>query len=354
MSSKKTKIKLPTDLHKVRVRFYKNIYPNKDDIVIAKIKKKDNSIGYYMDLVEYEHKEALIVFGEVSRNNRKKVVFNTFNEETNYPLTVSEKIIKKIIIDNENSDFQTDSEDESDDDNKLNDSDDIDFSDPTIDVKIDLSNKVLIEQEKKNAMTRYAKYKQIHNVLHNYGSLLKLSNITTQKEANEIDKTDYKLYLETLAENTIWKYPPNEAIEIFNNIRNNMELYDTYFDEKDNNEIFKQAIIRSIPKTKYQLSCHINMQTLDINGIKVIQSALEEFIKNGIIAQVISSPEYLLKLEMTDMEKLEQKMDESIVKTTQFMANRMGFVQIIKCQLSNNLTDEIVDYKLPIMQPVST
>ena len=348
MSSKKTKIKLPTELRKVRIRYHKNKYPDKSDIIVAKIKKKDANIGYYMDMIEYENKEALIVYKEVCKSARKKYVFNTFNEEVNYPLVVSERIIKRI---HENSEFQTDSEGDSDNDN-ISDSEDINLNDPTIDVKIDLTNRTLSESEKKEAMFKYAKYKQIHNVLHTYGALLKQSTIQTQEEADSINDAEYKDYLETLAESTIWKYPRDETIEIFNSVRNNMDLYDNYFDEGENNDIFKQAIIKGIPKTKYQLTCMLKMQTLDINGINIIRNALDTIMKSGITTQIISAPEYLLKLEMTDMEKLEQKMNDAVLKTTQFMGNHMGFVQITKCQLSNNLTDDVKDYKLPFMQMV--
>lgn len=350
MSLKDTKIKLTVSLHKIRIRYYKNKYPKIDDIIIAKLKNKDEKVGYgyYMDLIEYENKEALIVYKEVSRNSRKKIVFNTFNPETNYPLVVSEQIVKRNHPD---SAFQTDSENEDDIEETFT-LDEYDINDPSMDVKIGLTNKVLSENDKKEAMIQYAKYKQIHNIVHNYGALLKLESVKSQEEIDNINVDEYKQFLEGLAENTIWKYPKDKAIEIFTEIRNDTDKVNTYFNEGENTETFIQAIIKSIPKTKYTVSCSIKMQTLDIDGINVIKSALENIVKNGISAQVISAPEYLLKIQLTDIEKIKTTLNEVLLQTTVFMGEHMGFVQIVKCEMSNNLTDMTEPLILSMMQSV--
>ena len=345
MSSKKTKIILPEVLHKVRIRFYQNKYPNKDDIVLAKLKTCDDNIGYYMNLIEYENKEALIVFKEIARSARKKIVLSTFNEDVNYPLVVSERIVRPI---NPDADFQTDSED-SDDESIMN---DYDVNDPSLDVKIDLSNKVLSEIQKNNAMEQYSKYKKIHDIVHTYGSMLKLNQMTTQEEADNINKDDYKDYLERLAVNTIWKYPKEKAIEIFTIIRNDMNTINEYFNEGDNTEIFKQAIMKNIPKTKYMVTCNLKMQTLDIDGINILRNVMENFQKQGITAQVISAPEYLIKMEMYDLEKIKSTLNDVLLETTKYMAEHTGFIQIVSCYMSNNVSDTINAITLPMMETV--
>lgn len=337
MSSNKKPLQLPNTLHKTKLRFYKEPYPSIDDAIVAKINKKNGNIGYYMDMVEYEDKEALILFKEVSRKAYKKVVFNTFNNDTNYPVVVSEKQVHKMS--NDESDEELDSDDE------------IDYDDESLNVKIGLTNKNLNNDEKKEVMYNFNRYKQIHTLFHNFGGMLMLSTLKTQEDIDKIKSDDYKKFLENLANNTLWKYPRDKIVDIFHEIRNNTDKTSEYFEfeNPEHLDILKKAICKSIPKTKYTINCHIKMQTLDTEGINVIKNVLTNINKSGIIAQSISAPEYLLKLETGDPEKVKQKINDSLEETIKYMSEHLGFVEILNCNMSNNITNDIIDVKLPIM-----
>lgn len=327
---KKTKYQLPEWVHKIKIRFYKEIYPDENDNVIAKVRNLDNKIGYYMDLIEYDNKEAIVQFKQVARSTKIHIIKNTFSNEVPYPLMVMERSITKSKEDE--NEFDSDSDDE------------WDLTDESLDVRIFLTNRFLDESERKEVMTTFTRYKQIHSMLHNYGFMVKQALLTSQEEADNIDLDEYTKFLEGLAENTIWAYPKNEIVDIIHEIRNNIEKIDEYFELDDfHKEHFKNAICRSIPKTKYQGTCHIKMQTLEIEGVKVLKEALDMINKMGIKVQVISAPEYSLKMEAGDIEKIKDRFKTSLTDVATYMNQNMGFVQFVDCRVSNNMTEEIVN-----------
>ena len=48
-------------------RFYKNEYPNMDEVVLVKIKAVTD-VGYYVSLLEYDNMEGFILTSQMSRN----------------------------------------------------------------------------------------------------------------------------------------------------------------------------------------------------------------------------------------------------------------------------------------------
>jgi translation initiation factor 2 alpha subunit (eIF-2alpha) len=360
--SKKTKAKnkkptyvLPDWIHKIKLRFYENIYPEEGDIVIAKIKRNDENVGYYMDLIEYDNKEALIVFKEVARSSRINVIRNTFNNDTNYPLVVNERYIHRqyhrnnnLMINSEHNESLSENIQKHIDDYEEIDSDEeVDFKDESVQVNIDLTNRGLSDDDKKEAMKNFNKYKQVHTMLHTYGFILKQNQLTSQEEANNVKVSDYKQFLEQLAKDTIWKYSRNEIYDIIHSIRDDLSKLKNYFElDAAHEQAFKLAICKSIVKTKYHVVCHIKMQTLEIGGIDVLKTALENISKSGINVQVISAPEYLLKMDMDDIDKIKDKMNQIISDVGSYMSQNLGFVQVIDCNATSNNSDELVTIKL--------
>jgi translation initiation factor 2 alpha subunit (eIF-2alpha) len=353
--NKKQNYVLPEWIHKIKLRFYENFYPEENEIVIAKIKRNDPKTGYYMDLIEYENKEALIVFKEVARSSRINIIRNTFNNDTNYPLLVNERCIRRQYFhDNDSIDeskqphiFLDNTEEQVDDYEDIDSDEEIDFTDELIQVNIDLSNRGLNDDEKKEATSNFTKYKQIHTMLHTYGFILKQNQLTSQEEANNINVNEYKQFLEQLAKDTIWKYPRKEIYDIIHNIRDDLSKLKDYFELDESHEkAFKLAICKSIIKTKYHVVCHIKMQTLEIGGIDVLKLALENIHKSGINVQVISAPEYLLKMDMGDLDKIKEKMTKVITDVGNFMSQNLGFVQVIDCNAISNLSEESIPIKL--------
>ena len=109
---------------------------------------------------------------------------------------------------------------------------------------------------------------------------------------------------------------------------------------------------KNIPKTKYMVTCNLKMQTLDIDGINILRNVMENFQKQGITAQVISAPEYLIKMEMYDLEKIKSTLNDVLLETTKYMADHTGFIQIVSCDMSNNVSDTINAITLPMMETV--
>ena len=54
-----------------RIRFYKKVFPNVDDIVIGKVVKIDHYV--HVELLEYENREAFISFDELSTKSIKNI-----------------------------------------------------------------------------------------------------------------------------------------------------------------------------------------------------------------------------------------------------------------------------------------
>lgn len=332
--AKKTKLKLPDWVHKIKIRYYKNIYPDVDDIVIVKLNELNEKIGCYMDMIEFENKEGIVPLKEIARSSRLHIIKNTFSNETCYPLVVTDRDVRRRQ--EEEEDYCEISDDE----------EEYDFTDPSLEVSIYLSNRVLPEEEQKKALKEYVRYKHVHSMLHNYGFMVKQSMLKSQEEADNIVLSEYTDFLQSLAENTIWKYPVDKIADIIQEIRDNPDKQDEYFELDDfHKEQFRNAINRSIPKTKYTGVCHIKMQTLEIAGIKVIQNALENINKTGINVQVISAPEYALKLETGDIEKIKDRFEAVLNETATYMNNHLGFIKMVDCKISNNMNENIVNVK---------
>jgi translation initiation factor 2 alpha subunit (eIF-2alpha) len=393
--NKKPIFMLPDWVHKIKIRYYKEIYPKIDDTVIARIKHIDFGIGYYMEMVEYADKEALIVLKEVSRNYRVNVVKHTLLPDNNYPLTVMDRTIKRIVtsygdstlnedgtlnednvlnednqtikppththnnllstnhqeldiqdIIKENEDDSNDSND-SDDYEEVDSDDDIDFTDDSINVRIDLSNRQLTEPEKKEANNFYTAYKHIHTMFHDYAFQLRQSTLTSQEEGDNIEVMEYHQFLENLALKTIWKYSKTDIVDIIHKIRDDIKLLDNYFELNDlEKNIFIRVLNRKILKTKYTITCIIHLQTIDIEGVKIIHEALGLLNTNDFNVKVISSPEYMIQLEMSLLSQLEDKFRQNIIEINKYMTAHLGFVQIKKCDITNNKNDNVVPFNL--------
>lgn len=330
---KQPKFKLPNWVHKIKIRYYKNIYPTENSIVIAKFNELNEKIGCYMNLVEYENKEGVIPLKEIARSFRLHIMKNTFMNEVCYPLVVTDIDVRK-----------TDEQEEIVYD--ISDDEEYDFTDKSLEVKLYLSNRILTEEDKKKHLYEYIRYKHVHNMLHTYGFMVKQALLKSQEEADNIILDDYIKFLEQLAHETIWKYPVNEIANIIHDIRDNIKKIDTYFDLDDfHKEHLRNAIYKSIQKTKYYGVCNIKMQTLEIEGIKIIQEVLDKINKTGITVQVVSAPDYILKLETGNIEKIKERFKTILTEIAQFMNEHLGFVQITDCNISNNMTDEIINVK---------
>jgi translation initiation factor 2 alpha subunit (eIF-2alpha) len=406
--STESQLTLPEWLHNIKIRFYKNKFPRQNEIVMAHIKRIDDDVGYYMELDEYSNMDALIVFREICRSYKEHDVMNTFSNNTIYPLTVNERSYRRtsntqsnnvktvvagipsstkhiskyyntsndtdneynltdINLDTHCSDVDKNTNDENvnneneNDENNENDNDDseneyeLDSDDETIEnidaseVNIDLSNRQLSDEEKTQAKYLYNKYKQIHSIVHNYAFALRTHMLKSDEEAKSINVDNYRNFLTDIAMKTLWKYPRDKIVDIMQTVRDNNNLIDDYFEFiPEEKKLFVQSLAKGLNKTKYELSCMLHLQTISINGINIIKTALENIDKTGLEVYVVSPPNYCIKGESGTLDKLQDKIKKVLKDTTDYMQSNFGLASTSECKITNNINEKIFNVDLQV------
>lgn len=352
--------KLPEWVHRIKIRFYKQLYPVADEVVMANINSQiEGSEGYYMNLIDYHNKEGLIVSKELSRSTRKKVLNQVFNHNNNYPLQVihirhnkdkediktpetepepeTEPNIADIEdIEDIESDIEEDTEvkltfnemtNDNPDDSYLKDSE----------TTIELSNKNLDEQEKASYTDWHGKYKIIHTILHDFGYQLKQWEINNLDHHEEIDIDKYKAYLESLALKTIWKYSRNSIIDIIQQIRDDESKIDQYFELSPiEKKMFIKCIKHHITQTQYSLNCNFTLQSLSLTGLEVIKNILAQFENAKFKVLVVSPPNYSLKMESNISDNIKTIFNETREKINKIASSNYSKIKYDICEITNN------------------
>ena len=133
------------------MRFYNNLYPNIDDIVICRVKRILND-AIYVSLLEYDNIEGMVQLANASTRRKKRSIC-LLKENKQYPLLVINVDIEKGYI--------------------------------------DLSNKYLAEEDKKDANENYTIYQRVIKIFKEF---------MFQKFGKEYDEDQYIYY----AIRTIW------------------------------------------------------------------------------------------------------------------------------------------------------
>lgn len=339
---------LPDWLHSVKIRFYKNKYPEKHDAVMGIIKSSEKNIGYHIDLIEYDNQDALLLFKDVCRSYNMKVISNTLKKDTMYPFTVTKKSVKSESTDTSTNvmimDDMDKPEEEPDFDREgYHEIDDDDDEEEEIigNVIIDISNRYLSVEEKDEAKNMFSKFKKVHSILHEFGFKLRQMELKSQEEADSIQIDDYKKYLEKLAHQTIWTRPEDEIFDICQQVRNNNTIADQYFKlPPDQLKLFIKVLNKVLIKTIYIIDCHFELRTINIDGVSVIKEALSLLKKDGYQVSVISSPNYLCKVTGSDVDVIKTKLKNSLIKLHQYIESKMGGLTLKDSPITNNQSSE--------------
>lgn len=226
------------------MKFYKNVYPNIDDIVICKINRIDNEL-IYVNLLEYNNIEGIVELKNASTRRKKKVKC-TLKINRKYPLLV-------INIDKEKC-------------------------------YIDLSNKYLSDEDKDNSLKKYNNYFLVLKIFKNF---MKLIN----KNYTEDDYINY-------ANKTIWNINKNKCYDyLLENYYAHTKFNSFNLNESENillNDSLKNIIGEFNIESKLIFTL-INPNYGGVLTIKKIFDNIHNYYNDSNIS-LVTTPEYEIKL----------------------------------------------------------
>ena len=237
------------------MRFYKNLYPDVDDIVICNvIDIIEESI--YVNLLEYGINGMVQLSNASSRRKKKSVCLLKINKQ--YPLLV-------IAVDKDKG-------------------------------YVDLSTKFLSEDDKNSANMKFIKYNKVLKIFNKFLEL-KLKNFTYE---------DYINY----AERTIWRIKNNECYDkLINYYYNNCEL-DLDLSEEEI-EILKKSIKFFYGDFKIKTELKFILSNPYFGGVKTIKDKLEEIMnKYNLELKIDNVPKYKIIVESDNKFSNENKLNE--------------------------------------------
>lgn len=256
------------------MRFYKNKYPDIDDIAIG-IPYETTDNGVYVRLPEYDDIEGMINLREVSEKRYRSIKqVITLNHE--YPLLV-------IRVDEEKQ-------------------------------YVDLSNKFIKKKDK--YMKRFKDYKVVFNIFKSFFRELVETGKVTEED------------IETYADKTIWKLKPKDIIPIFFSCKYEPEKLDAFDLTSEEKEILRKCINRSIVyDIKFDFT--FELASYEFNGVEKIKGILKDMEnifakhidKNDFSVSVQNIPNYSITGQWTP------STEENIKKAVEEIKEYMGTVQ---------------------------
>jgi len=237
------------------MRFYKNKYPDVDDIVICKvIEIIEESI--YVNLIEYGINGMVQLSNASSRRKKRSVCL--LKKDKQYPLLV-------IAVDKDKG-------------------------------YVDLSTKFLSDDDKENANNKYINYCKVLKIFN------KFMNLINQNFTEE----DYINY----ATKTIWSIRNDECYDkLINYYYNNCELSLDLVDEEI--ELFKNAIRCFCGNFVIKSELKFNLRNFNFGGVNEIKNKLEDISNNfDIDVKIDNVPKYKILLESDNKLNNETKLKE--------------------------------------------
>ena len=244
------------------MRFYNNIYPDVDDIVICRVKKIQND-AIYVSLLEYDNIEGMVQLANASTRRKKRSIC-LLKENKQYPLLV-------ITVDKEKG-------------------------------YLDLSNKYLAEEDKESANDRYSLYQKVNKLLKDY----------TEEQ--------YKEY----AEKSIWKLDKRKCYEeivnsYFNGTNLNFELSD------EDLEIFNEAVKSHCGEFQIASKLNFTLRNPNYKGVEIIRNTFDQIVdKYKLTVSIDDVPSYHVDIEShnkLDNENLLEEINHFLLEESK--TNRM-------------------------------
>jgi translation initiation factor 2 subunit 1 len=238
-----------------KCRMYRAEYPEPDDLVMVRV-NRINEIGAFVSLLEYNDKEGIILLSELSRRRMRSI---------NKHIRVGKKEVLQVLrVDKEKG-------------------------------YIDLSKKLLKEEDIIECTQTYQKSKTVHSIMTHVAELQTGDNILTLEEL--YNRVGWPLY-----ENF------GHAYEAFKKAVAGEEI----FEGIDASPEIKNNILKII---QHRLGCQpvkiqadIQVTCFSYEGIDAIKPALHAGLACGteeapIRIQLVTSPEYILLTSSTDPER---------------------------------------------------
>ena len=280
-------------------RFYKDLYPNIDDLVITKaVEIRPDCV--YVELLEYGNMRGMIGLKDISER-RLRSIKKIISIGKIYPLLV-------INVD---------------EDKKY----------------IDLSNKYITEKD--TALDKYNKFKILYNIV----------SCTSYELNKNKDSTEILI---NLLEKTLWKFEKDKCFEIFYSIKENNEKINIFDLTEEESRLLLKNINHSIQEKKYYGIMNYNMTCYEINSLDKIKNLLSHFTKIIEVNSIDSSqPDIILKIDTSPKYKIlynsNNKLD-IITNINELFSNIINYakehninVSKIDFKISNNLNNIIED-----------
>jgi translation initiation factor 2 subunit 1 len=238
-----------------KCRMYEAEYPDIDDLVMVRV-NRINEIGAFVSLLEYNDKEGIILLSELSRRRMRSI---------NKHIRVGKKEVLQVLrVDKEKG-------------------------------YIDLSKKLLKEEDIVECTQRYQKSKTVHSIMTHVAELQTGDNILTLEELYR--RIGWPLY-ETYghAYDAFKKAAAGEDI---------FEGLDAPAEIKDN---ILKTIQHRLGSQPVKIQADIQVTCFSYEGIDAIKPALRAGLTCGttdspIRIQLVTSPEYILLTSSTDHER---------------------------------------------------
>jgi translation initiation factor 2 alpha subunit (eIF-2alpha) len=231
--------------------YYKEQFPNIDDIVMCEVVKNDDA-GVHVNLVEYNNRPGFIPLEEVS-SKRVRNIHKILKEGDQYPLHV-------ISVDTQKG-------------------------------YIDLSNKYINNSsETLEFMEKFGVYKRC------------IGYIRTL--CHQLNKTEE---LQEYLQKTLHLIPRREVHEYLSECKYSFKLLDDLLLIDEEKELLQKILKEHIIEKKWNIIYTFSAQSFAIDGYKRIVNTLKELPEKFII-RLLTSPNYTVSLE--DQEDKDQAIEE--------------------------------------------
>lgn len=234
-------------------RFYKNEYPNVDDVVYVKVTKQIEA-GFYVELLEYNNLEAFISLGEVTR--RKKWIKKAIGIGRRQPLTV-------LQIDKDKK-------------------------------YVDLSKRRLNKEEEKQCVNIYYVCKKF----------LSLTNTLYDLLSEQIKDLDMKDFFDHTLWNLYKDYRKEELEELYPKILINPMLLLEYYNEKYPDQVKNvcDAIKKRVKVVPYLYHGEFRLLSKHSDGVNQLKKLFEDaMIKtNTKTVEIVAPPIYQVVVSGND------------------------------------------------------
>lgn len=271
------------------MRFYKEILPKIDDIVIGYTESIDGT-GINVKLLEYDNHKSYIAFSEVS-TRRLRSIRKVIKPGRTYPLLV-------IAVDEEKG-------------------------------YVDLSNKYITDKD--TALEHYANYKHVMNMFKEFCYRI-------DPEMKDEKKEEY-------AEKTIWRFARKEANSEFAKIRLNLNLVEEFPLTLEERTVLRNAIVKMYKEPVYTINARFNMYIIGTSGVDRIKTILafgESMGKEGVDLTItmLTTPTYQVEAKSKNEETAVRMVRDILTTIESLVGEERGTYKFLKFTSSNNLMSD--------------